>query len=70
MKVRTGWDEADSSSEVRQISDGVETINFPRVNALWSVELSEMSGYQDENGRALKLFCVVRLSGLIANGNI
>uniref|UniRef100_A0A915BN58 Dicer-1 n=3 Tax=Parascaris univalens TaxID=6257 RepID=A0A915BN58_PARUN len=38
VKVRTGWDEADSSSEVRQISDGVETINIPRgVASTWDV---------------------------------
>ncbi|VDK55306.1 unnamed protein product [Anisakis simplex] len=33
VKVRTGWDEVDSNSEVRKIADGIETINFPRVSA-------------------------------------
>ncbi|VDM39187.1 unnamed protein product [Toxocara canis] len=36
VKVRTGWDEADSNSEVRKIADGVETITFPRgVASAW-----------------------------------
>lgn len=39
VKVRTGWDEADSNSAVRSIVNGVETINFPKVSQMSTLRL-------------------------------
>lgn len=29
-KISTGWDEGDTTKEVRKVADGVETITFPK----------------------------------------
>ncbi len=32
VKIPTGWDEADRNGQVRRIANGIETIEFPKVN--------------------------------------